>query len=925
MFRPAAADRIMRDPAVPPPDPPRPRPGDSILDVLHSRTGVRPRVQLREESTPPAPVQVPRTREASGVGPRAGKYHVQVEIARGGVGTVYRGTDSDLGREVAIKFLHEKYRDDPDLLQRFVEEAQIGGQLQHPGIVPVYDLGLADEKPYFSMKLVKGRTLAAVLSERGERDPGRARLLALFLQVCQTMAYAHARGVVHRDLKPANVMMGAFGEVQVVDWGMGKVLHAPGSGDAKRARTPAPAVSIIATVRSGEDGTKSLVGSVMGTPAYMPPEQALGEVDSMDERSDVFALGSMLCEILTGQPAYVGEPVEVIRKAARGDLDDAHQRLQQCGAAEALVALARACLSPAPRDRPAHAGEVAARLEKHLAAVEQDLQETRVRARAAKRTQKLVIAVSAIIAGALGVSLVFWSSAERQRERAEQAAAQAQAAEAGERSARQVADQRADEARQAQELERAARTEADSKARDLRRALDDYDLLANVVKLREAIAAEAELYPAWPERAAAMRDWLEQRARPLAASLPSLAATLGQLRQRALPETAPEAAGGSAAAPRFAEKSEQFLYDTLARLVDDLRAFAAGPLASVEARLTWAEAVRGETVAKYAREWAAAADDVARDPRYRGLNLVPQLDLVPLRRDPGSGLWEFVHLRSGTPGKAIPQRNPDTRQLEVTEDSGIVFVLVPPGSFLMGAQADDPAAPNFDPGATPQEKPGPAVELAAFFLAKHEMTKSQWKRLSEGGEPSTYKPGSKPGRVREILATNPVENVSWQDCTDLLARHGLVLPTEAQWEYACRAGSGTPWSTGSTAASLRGHANLADLTSQRAGSAWPIEPEFDDGHVVHAPVGSFAPNGFGLFDMHGNVWEWCQDGSGTYDVARRPGDGLRLEANAERRVSRGGSFAFPAADARSAYRFFDSPGTTDANLGLRPARPVHGP
>jgi formylglycine-generating enzyme required for sulfatase activity len=418
-----------------------------------------------------------------------------------------------------------------------------------------------------------------------------------------------------------------------------------------------------------------------------------------------------------------------------------------------------------------------------------------------------------------------------------------------------------------------------------------------------------------------MRQWLEQQARPLADALPRLDATLAELRGRGT-----AAAGGSAYT--FEAKADQFLHDTLARLVDELRAFAVpqtGMVAQVERRLAWADAVRGETVDKYRREWDAAIADVAAIPAYRGLRLAPQLDLVPLRRDPASGLWEFVHLRSGTPGKAIPQRNPETRQLEITEDSGIVFVLLPGGAFEMGAQDKDTARPNYDPGASPQEQPVHSVELAPFFLAKHEVTQAQWRRLTEGGEPSGFRPGAKPGGVREVTWANPVENVSWLECATVLSRHGLDLPTEAQWEYACRAGTATPWSAGATAGALRGHANLADLTAQRAGSQWTIEPDFEDGFVVHAPVGSLAPNAFGLFDMHGNVWEWCRDGSGSYGAAKRPGDGLRSEADADRRVSRGGSFAFPASDARSSYRFFDMAGTRDINLGLRASRSVRDP
>src|SRR5215471_4975278 len=148
------------------------------------------------------------------------------------MGTVLLSRDPELGRDLALKVMRADYTGRPAVMQRFREEAQVGGQLQHPGVVPVYELGCADDgRPYFTMKLVKGVTLAQLLKERSSPAQDRPRFLKVFEQVCQTVAYAHAKGVIHRDLKPANVMVGAFGEVQVMDWGLAKVLNAgPASG-----------------------------------------------------------------------------------------------------------------------------------------------------------------------------------------------------------------------------------------------------------------------------------------------------------------------------------------------------------------------------------------------------------------------------------------------------------------------------------------------------------------------------------------------------------------------------------------------------------------------------------------------------------------------------------------------------------------------
>jgi serine/threonine protein kinase len=152
-------------------------------------------------------------------GDHFGRYQLIGEIARGGMGAILRGRDTDLGRDLAVKVLLERHAGRPEVIQRFIEEAPISGQLQHPGIAPVYELGqFADKRPFFTMKLVKGKTLSALLTDRRDPQQDQGKFLGIFEHVCQTLAYAHSRGVLHRDLKPANIMVGTFGEVQVMDW-----------------------------------------------------------------------------------------------------------------------------------------------------------------------------------------------------------------------------------------------------------------------------------------------------------------------------------------------------------------------------------------------------------------------------------------------------------------------------------------------------------------------------------------------------------------------------------------------------------------------------------------------------------------------------------------------------------------------------------
>jgi tetratricopeptide (TPR) repeat protein len=349
---------------------------------------------------------------AEGALPQVPGYELRERLGQGGMGEVFFALDCRLNREVAVKVLRSRHAGEPELERRFLEEAQIASQLPHPGVAPVHEVGTLpqpDGRPYFVMKLVRGRTLAALLAERTSVAAELPRFLAIFEQVCQTVAFAHSRGVLHRDLKPANVMVDSYGEVQLMDWGLAKVIGAAAVEEPSDAGLST--IHAVRTDRSGPEGQGSQAGSVLGTPAYMAPEQARGAVSQLDRRTDVFGLGAVLCEILTGQPPYVAERGEVLPRAAEADQEDALARLDHCGADAALVALARSCLSPAREARPRDGGAVAARLAAYREGVQERLRQSELekaaaqtRAVEAKKRQRLTIALAVAVVLGLGTA-----------------------------------------------------------------------------------------------------------------------------------------------------------------------------------------------------------------------------------------------------------------------------------------------------------------------------------------------------------------------------------------------------------------------------------------------------------------------------------------------------------------------------------------
>ena len=387
--------------------------------------GTRARIDDRPmpEGTRPAG---PGSRGTSVAGGQSSRYQLVCSLARGGMGEIFEGRDLHLGRDLAVKVIREEHRHEPEIVRRFVEEAQIGGQLQHPGITPIHDVGrFPDGRLFIAMKLVRGRTLAALLDARERRDEDRMQFLSIFEQVCQAMAYAHSRGVIHRDLKPSNIMVGAFGEVQVMDWGLAKALNQGALADVPAAIRSHDGAHSVRTLHRGGGGAESRVGSVLGTPSYMAPEQARGELDTLDERADVFARARSSAR--SSQVRLRSQAVPRPRFAGRRSEPTCRTRVARldafAGDAE-LVELAQSCLAAAPKDRPRDAGAVVGRLTGYLSSVERRLREAelaqaRAEARAAgeRRWRLLSLALAASVLGTALMGVAGWVLIDREQQR----------------------------------------------------------------------------------------------------------------------------------------------------------------------------------------------------------------------------------------------------------------------------------------------------------------------------------------------------------------------------------------------------------------------------------------------------------------------------------------------------------------------------
>jgi len=844
------------------------------------------------------------------------RYQIDGVLGRGGAGIVLRVLDRSLGRELAMKMLRAEFESRSGVaenshgLRRLIDEAAVLGRLEHPSIVPVHELGVDDRgRVYFTMPRIEGLPLADVIPRVAAGDPQwtRERVLEVLLKVCDALAYAHERGVLHRDLKPANIMVGKFGQVYVVDWGLARAQETGSDGAGELSATAG----------------MTLTGDVLGTPSYMSPEQARGDRLEVDAATDIYAIGALLYELLAGRAPYLDSASDssAVLRAALAGAPTELERLAPDAPGD-LLAITRKAMARKKSQRYASVAALAADLRAFMEGRVVSAHERGSFALLRKwvlRNRALAGALAGLLLVAL-VAAVLVLAMERSRTKA----------------ARELADARALAALREREVELwpshpdklpAMQRWLDD-ARDTASRLPEYRAQLQALRERagtrrpKGLAATAAMLPLL-ERIATLQaeiDGLEEDIQDISANADGPGREQGiefslmeqRRRQNTIDRLAASVADHDAwsfSDPAWSARSEE-----LSRVLSDAQELADpidGGIVRMQLRMRDTSAVERQSLIDGAEAWSAALASIADEREctaYAGLRFEPQYGLLPLGRDPHSGLWEFADLGTGS----APQRDA-AEQLVLGPEHGIVFVLLPPGELVLGSDSSLPVEPQYQRAA-----------LNAFFMAKHELTQAQWFRMS-GENPSYYRVGTEwpvepraPAGARAPLTVTwswPVEQINWHQAQDTLRRFGLRLPTEAQWEYACRAGTSTPWSLAETAAQLQGKVNAGH-------SGWPDGPYLDGWHIT-CPIGTFPANPWGLHEIHGNVREWVLEPFWTqFRFELRPGDGMQLAPESRLRTSRGGSMGHGPESLVCGARE-DSPASLcDRSLGVRPVRSI---
>ena len=930
------------------------------------------------------------------------RYEVLREIGRGGMGIVLRVRDTELRRKLAMKvaLAHgdkkgtSTQKTDTRALSRFLEEAQITSQIDHPGIVPVHEIGIdPDGRVFFTMKLVRGENLRTIFAYAHDGIAGwnPVRAVLVLQKVCEAMSYAHGKKVIHRDLKPANVMVGRFGEVYVMDWGLARVLGREDVHDL-RLRPAAGSASRIDTDREDERDSEpdsplvTMDGDVVGTPAYMAPEQAKGQLDRLGPHSDVYSVGAMLYHLISGEVPYVPTSARVsTRTLLARVLDGPPKSLHGYGrkAPAALVAICEKAMARAIEDRypsmQALGDDLRAYVEGRVVSAYEtgSWAETRLWVRRNRGLAAALVAVilTLILGGIVGGEAV---AAERRLESANETLlvlaalnslrqygndpdAVAHGTPGGPayrtwlaRAQPLVAKLPALRERLAELRPQSLVTPDELRAASFRYERADELAMKRDERLwRDRFLGHVE-WPTADETEVALAayprptDPLAWNAEVFRMVRPDRARIVGQeqLALRLAEELVRKSVGTATWHPRFRDTLAFARYRVgdcdgaviqQQRVVDEYRV-GDFDRASAEDRAVWtrdfggnlrlliglredrrsgheqwlrdeldaeirameseihvqatlshggeaavwyeklARAVdeltelesrfRAANEAAHDPRWRQAIDAIQRHPLYAGLEITPQLDLLPLEPDPESSLWEFAHLASGTP----VQRGNDGALVRRPE-SGIVFVLLPSGQST---------APG--PGPRNARLPARTGHVNAFFLSKYELTQHQRLRLD----------GRWPGRMWSTRRDmrSPAIGLNFHDAAFAVRHLGgyLRLPTEFEWYYGAHGEAAFWWTT----------LSQEDLLAHAA-----IDYELAD-------INTLSPNRFGLHHVFGSASEWCED-VGDYGENPTPPGPAALG---------GGYDGYKAFQEHQSWRGYPNGGVLlgMSSAGIRPAR-----
>ena len=773
------------------------------------------------EIRPPYPTKPPDTQTAA-ESLRGRGYELAAVLGEGGVGVVYQAVQKSVNREIAVKMIKPGVGQNIKERQKFVSEALVTGRLDHPNIVPIHDLDSTDDgQPFYTMKMVRGTPWSKVLRENSLEEN-----LNILLDVCDAVSFAHSRSVIHRDLKPDNVMLGEFGEVQVMDWGLG---------------------AMVSDLSERVDLSRSQAAG--GTPSYMAPEMVTGEDGPVGTHSDIYLLGAILFEIVTGKPPHAGKRVLDTLVNARDNVIQP----TECGGV--LLDTALRAMQTAPADRYHSVTEFKDALLDYRAHAESINLCDRAAADLSLACENQDYERFAKALFGFREALTLWEG----NEAAQAGVIQAQleyARSAFSKGDLDLAGSTLDQECPAHQSLTGEITQALERREGARRRLKLFRVAA--LTLTAAVIVILTVASVWIY--SAKRQATVARDEAVAAKERAMAAHDSEVEHRKLAEVAKA-------------KAQQEEARAVQALSDLEKAYADLVEAQEQEKRAWAQ--------------AAASDLVATETRDELAKTGMLLD---------NSWWAFdeetARQRQQSAAQAIGL--PVELEIALAQNVSLTLVLIPPGEFVMGSPPEEEAR-------AADEHLHRVRHGRAFYLGKFEVTEVQWQAVLQEAPPSSAE--------RAADATLPVSGASHERITQellpALNRHApegylFRLPTEAEWEYACRAGTATAF-------------NAGDDEQALASVGWFLA---NSEHNVQ-PVGGKQSNAFGLYDMHGNVSEICADRYTPGFYLESAVESPVCVAETETLVVRGGSVLNLAEHCRAAYRSYVYEKNQYPFLGIR--------